>query len=274
MTYLIYNEYYNRGVKTVELRNNKNDNFVLKLNDESYQVGEFVEVDVINHKQVISNKVMRPNNFLEFYPDPKIDIEILKVEISKYFSLIKDEGIKIILKETIFSNDDFFYYPAAKAIHHAYIGGLAHHTLNMLKLSEFYCQMYKLDSDLMYAGCMLHDFGKIYELQDYGVTYSVEGNLLGHINICYEQVSYIAKLEGINENKKVMALKHIILSHHGKLEYGSPKEPMLLEAYVLSQIDEVDAKIDLFLNVLSDTPANKLSSPIMAMDRRRILNLK
>lgn len=274
MTYLIFNEYYNRGVKTVELRDKKHNVVTLKTTNENFQLGDFVIVDVVNSRQIISSKVIRPEDFLDYYNPPRVDVEVLKVEISKYFAVIKNDNIKTILNETIFKHSDFFYYPAAKTIHHAYIGGLAHHTLNILKQCEFYANMYNLNHDLLYAAAMLHDYGKLRELSDYGITYTIEGNLLGHINIAYEEVSHIAIMEDCNTDNTIIALKHMILSHHGKLEYGSPKEPMTIEAYVLSQIDEMDAKVDLFKRVLLDTSDNKLSPPIMAMDRRRIFNLK
>ncbi len=273
MIYLVYNEYYNRGNKTIEIRNEYLECITIKLDDDIYSIGDFVFVEKINGKQKISQKVDKPSNFLKFYLHNDIDQEELKNEIITFINKIKSDNIRTILEETILKNDDFFLFPAAKTIHHAYIGGLATHTINILKLAQFYGQMYDLNTDQLYAGAMLHDFGKIYELTDYGLNYSITGNLLGHINICYEIVANIAIELDINDSLEIIELKHMILSHHGKMEYGSPKEPMTLESYVLAQLDDVDAKIDLLKNTLEDSTINKLTPPIMAMDRRRFIKL-
>ncbi len=273
MIYLIYNEYFNRQVKTIELRNEYHEQLSFKLDEDLYQIGDYVFVEKINGKQKISHKVNVPENFLKYYNHGSDDIESLKEETNQYIAKIKSEAIKAILNETILNDENFYLYPAAKSIHHAFIGGLARHSLNMLRLAENFIQMYNLDYDLVIAGCLLHDYGKVFELTDYGLNYSLKGNLLGHISICYELVSNIAINYGINDDNKVTALKHIILAHHGKMEYGSPKEPMTLESYVVTQLDEIDAKMDLLTGVLQNTKPNKLSAPILAMDRRRFIKL-
>lgn len=273
MIYLVYNEYYNRGVKTIEIRNEYLDTLTFRLDQDLYSIGDYVFVEKVNGKERISQIVEKPTNFLKFYEHKDINIDELKSEIIHYVNKIKSENIRMILEETVLKQDDFFLFPAAKTIHHAYISGLASHTLNILKLAEFYANLYELNTDQLYAGAMLHDFGKIYELTDYGLNYSVVGNLLGHINICYEQVAKIAMDLSINEKLEIIELKHMILSHHGKMEYGSPKEPMTIESYVLSQLDDVDAKIDLLKNTLAGSVANKLTPPIMAMDRRRFIKI-
>ncbi len=273
MIYLIYNEYFNRGIKTVELRNEYHDTLSFRTDVDEYQIGDYVCIEKINNKEVISHKVAMPSNFLKFYKHGNLTTSQLESEIISYVSMINSENIKMILDETIFKYNEYFLYPAAKAIHHAHIGGLATHSLNMLKLAEVYINLYDLNYDIIIAGCLLHDFGKIYELTDYGLNYSLEGNLLGHIAICYEMVSNVARDLNINQEKEIIALKHIILSHHGKLEYGSPKEPMTLESYVISQLDEVDAKVDLLKGVLKDATFDKLTPPVMAMDRRRFIKI-
>ncbi len=274
MIYLICNEYINRGIKTIELRNEFHDTLSFKIDKEQYQLGQYVFVDIINNKSVISHEVTKPDNFLKYYFSGEMSTKELKIIIKEYVDKIKNENIKIILEETVLKNEDFYLYPAAKAIHHAYIGGLATHSINILKLAEFYADTYDLNKDILFAGALLHDYGKVRELEAYGLTYSIEGNLLGHISMCYEEVSNIAINLNINHEKEIIALKHVILSHHGQLAYGSPKEPMTIEAYVLSQLDDVDSKIEVLKKSLSVTQPNKISAPILAFDRRRFMKLE
>ena len=273
MTYLIFNKYANQTVTTYELRNESHEEEVIRTNITDYEIGQYVDGLVVNGKMRIQSILNKPSNFLDYYVHGEKSTDELKTEISKFISIIKNENYQIILNETVNKNDDFYLYPAAKAIHHAYIGGLCEHTISMLTLAERFVENYKLDSDLLYTGIILHDYGKIHELSEYGLNYSLAGNLLGHITMCVEEIGNIAINYEMNDKVDIIALKHMILSHHGRMDYGSPKEPMLIEAYVLSMIDEVDAKINLLNKVLHKQEKGKLSTPINAMDRRRFIKL-
>ncbi|HEJ83934.1 MAG TPA: HD domain-containing protein, partial [Desulfobacteraceae bacterium] len=136
--------------------------------------------------------------------------------------------------------------PAAKSMHHVYLGGLLEHSLAVADLADDICRRYpELDRDLLVAGALLHDIGKVDELR-YVRTfdYTDEGKLLGHIVMGVEMID--EKLRGLESFPRPLALllKHLLLSHHGQYEYGSPKRPKTMEAVVLNFIDDLDAKIN------------------------------
>ena len=137
--------------------------------------------------------------------------------------------------------DKFFTYPAASSHHHNFASGLSYHVLTMLEIAKSLCNIYPLlNRSLLYSSIILHDLGK----GNYGpvaTTYTVEGNLLGHISIASDEVAEAAKELGI-DGEEVMLLRHMILAHHGKMEFGSPKLPHLKEAEILFFIDNIDAK--------------------------------
>lgn len=141
--------------------------------------------------------------------------------------------------------------PAAKNVHHAYAGGLVEHVLSVCRVLDFLAIHYKnyygeaLNRDLLLLGGLFHDIGKIYELSfDQGIEYSMEGRLIGHHVIGCEIVDRLcAKIPNFPEDFR-MQIKHQILAHHGKLEYGSPKVPHMVEAYMVHMIDDLDSKIN------------------------------
>lgn len=270
MIYLIKNEMINSNMKTYELINVQKEKLIIRMSTRSiYQVGDFVVVTTINGKTAIDSKVVKPANFLDFYPQGKLNVFQLKEQTAAYINRITNDDLRMIVDELITNNEDFYLFPAAKTIHHAYIGGLCEHTLSMLKIADSYRDIYEFDEQLLFAGILLHDFGKLRELQDYGVTYTVEGNLLGHIAICYEEIVKVMARYDMVQNDILMQLKHLILVHHGKLEYGSPKLPMTIEGYLLSQLDETDAKMNLLVNSLSTVESGNFSHPINGFDRRK-----
>ncbi len=273
MKYIIFGEYINQHLKNLELRNKKLEVINIRTTNFQYEIGDFVEVDVVNGKATIGSCVARPDDYLDYFNKGKLTNEELVLQLSNYVEKINNDRYKIILQELIFKCDDYFVFPAAKSIHHAYIGGLCEHTLNILKLADACIDLYDLNQDLLYTGIMLHDYGKVRELKDYGLTYSIEGNLLGHITMCVEEIANIAINLEFNDHPDVYALKHLILSHHGRMDFGSPKEPMLKEAYVLSMLDELDAKMNVLEKALLPLEKGKLSPPQMGFDRRRFVKL-
>ena len=145
--------------------------------------------------------------------------------------------------------------PAAKGFHHIYLGGLLEHTLSVVRLLDKVADHYQnLDRDLLLAGGILHDIGKIYEFNyDSLIEYSDEGRLIGHIVMGVEMIN--KKIETIPDFPAPLALKmrHIILSHHGEFEFGSPKRPKTLEALVVHYIDDLDAKLNAFQSFITDS---------------------
>lgn len=146
----------------------------------------------------------------------------------------------------------FRSHSAAKTVHHGFVGGLLEHTLSVVKMCDYFAGAYPmLNRDLLLTAAMFHDVGKIYELSTFPENdYTDDGQLLGHIIIGTEMVSDgIRQIPGFPD-RLAAELKHCILSHHGELEYGSPKKPALLEAMALNFADNTDAKMETMIEAL------------------------
>lgn len=171
--------------------------------------------------------------------------------------------------------------PAARQLHHAWLGGLLEHVVSLLGLAEKVAAHYTmLDRDLLLTGVILHDIGKIRELTwSTGFDYSVEGVLLGHIQMGVDLVEKtIAGLPNFPERLRTLVL-HLILSHHGKLEFGSPKLPMIPEALTLNFVDDFDAKMTAVMSEFEKSAregrgADELTGKVWALDNRQLLNTK
>jgi len=171
--------------------------------------------------------------------------------------------------------------PAAKQLHHAWLGGLLEHVVSLLTLAERVVPHYPiLDRDLLLTGVILHDIGKVRELSwDLGFEYTVEGSLLGHIQIGSALAERtMDSLPDFPPKLKLLVL-HLILSHHGKLEFGSPKLPMIPEALVLNFLDDLDAKMQAmqgeFDKCLREGKGpDELTGKVWALDQRQLLNTR
>jgi 3'-5' exoribonuclease len=171
--------------------------------------------------------------------------------------------------------------PAARQLHHAWLGGLLEHVISLLGLAESVAAHYPmLDRDLLLTGVILHDIGKIRELTwDVGFDYSVEGILLGHIQMGVDLVEKtITALPDFPERLRALVI-HMILSHHGKLEFGSPKLPMIPEALALNFVDDLDAKMQAMKSEFEKCaregrPADELTGKVWALDNRQLLSTK
>ncbi len=171
--------------------------------------------------------------------------------------------------------------PAAKQLHHAWLGGLLEHVISLCTLADRVAPHYPLiDRDLLLTGVVLHDIGKVRELSwEVGFEYTVEGMLLGHIQIGAALAERtIDSLPEFPPKLKTLVL-HMILSHHGKLEFGSPKLPMIPEALVLSFIDDLDAKMQAVSSEFEKSARegkgpNELTNKVWALDNRQLLNTK
>lgn len=166
---------------------------------------------------------------------------------------------------------DFFQSPAAKKNHHAYLGGLAFHTMSMLKIARSIVENYEdLNPSLLYSGIILHDVGKVIELSGPTATeYTMEGKLIGHIVLIYDEISKACIELKIDESHEdVLLLKHLVLAHHGELEYGSPVRPQIPEAEIIHYIDQIDAKMNMMQSALKKTESGEFTERIWAMDNR------
>src|SRR5690625_431075 len=208
-------------------------------------------------------------------------LETAPIEGEALFKVIKLEVLDMTnekLKEitlTILNKykKDFELFPAAKSVHHSYVSGLAFHTFSMMSIAKEMCKLYPvLNKDLLIAGVIIHDIGKIKEYSGYVATeVTLEGRLKGHISIMNEEIGSIAKELDI-DGEEVLLLQHMVLSHHGKGEWGSAVAPMLIEANVLHQIDMMDASLDAYKNAVKDTDKEKFTERIFGLDNRSFYN--
>lgn len=210
-------------------------------------------------------------NLDEYYEKAKISSEELAKQINEYFKKIDNEYLKSIVSVLLKKHfKDFFEFPAAVTMHHNYYSGLAYHTYSMLKLSDVYLQMYPfLNKDLIYSGIILHDLGKLLELSGpKGTEYTKLGKLIGHISIGANEIYATAIDLGIEKTEEVINLLHIVLSHHGQLEYGSPKEPITAEAELIHLLDYSDSRMASLEKEVCKINKGEYTSPITAFDRK------
>ena len=186
-----------------------------------------------------------------------------------------EDGDYRLLADTMLSRhiQAFQRIPAAKSVHHSFVSGLLMHTANMLKTADFLSGLYSpmIDRSLLLTGTLLHDFAKEIEFtfSELGIVadYSVKGQLLGHLVMGAQEVAQVCRELGIPE-KKSMLLQHMILSHHGEPEYGAAVRPMFAEAELLSYIDLIDSRMEIYAESLTGVPAESFSGRIFSLDKR------
>ncbi|MER1959171.1 MAG: 3'-5' exoribonuclease YhaM [Solibacillus sp.] len=206
----------------------------------------------------------------DLLPTSAVPKEQLLEELMQYFFQLQNPNISRITRFLVKKYQErLIIYPAATKNHHDYASGLIDHVVSMLKLSEAICDLYPtLNRDLLYAGVILHDIGKVIELSGpVGTMYTVEGNLLGHISIMVNEIGQAATELNI-EGEEVMLLQHLVLSHHGKEEWGSPKKPMIQEAEILHYIDNIDAKMNMLTRALDKTKPGEFTERLFPLDNR------
>jgi 3'-5' exoribonuclease len=232
--------------------------------DASVGINDVVRVsgEITEYQGALQLKVFNLEKLDEGQYDPSIFLPATERDIDEIFQSILDavssvENVHIKkLLEHIFSEDGFrerfTNAPAAKGWHHAWIGGLAEHTIDMLRLADRAAEVYPaIDRDLLTAGILLHDIGKMQELAVTNhISYSDKGRLLGHITLGAEMLECaISEMPDFPE-ELALRLKHMILSHHGNLEHGSPVVPMTVEAMLLHYLDNLDAQVRGTLTVI------------------------
>ncbi|MFN7998082.1 MAG: HD domain-containing protein [Bryobacteraceae bacterium] len=212
-----------------------------------------------NRPQLTIHKLRRLDDrdvdFRDYFPSSTRDPEEMWRELRQLVAEIANPHLKRLL-DALLDDDDigrrYRVAPAAKQIHHAFLGGLIEHVLSVCQLARMTARHYaNIDSDLLVTGAILHDIGKIYELSyDRGFSYSDEGQLLGHMLIGVRMVS--EKLRDIPDfpPRLRILIEHMIISHHGHLEFGSPKLPVFPEAVLLHYLDDLDSKMECMRRLL------------------------
>jgi len=214
-------------------------------------------------------------NIEEFVPTAPHKSEDMYEIVLDYICKIENKDLRNITEKIIDNcGDKLLHYPAAKSNHHAVKGGLLYHITTMLKAGEKLLEIYThLNKDLLYAGVILHDIAKIYEMSasNLGIVsqYTIEGQLLGHIILGINLVEK-AGVEVNADKEVVMLLQHMILTHHYEPEYGSPQKPMIPEAELLHHLDIIDARMYDMNKALKDTEIGSFSERIWSLDNLNI----
>ena len=231
-------------------------------------------------------RVALPNEVdkADLLPSTTYDVATLWRQLLGFVDSLTNLDLKLLLTTML---DDpalaeaYREAPAAKQLHHAWLGGLLEHVISLCTLADRVAPHYQLlDRDLLLTGVILHDIGKIRELSwGIGFEYTIEGILLGHIQIGAALTERtIDSLPNFPPKLKTLVL-HMILSHHGKLEFGSPKLPMIPEALVLNFLDDLDAKMQAVAGEFDKSlkegkGPNELTNKVWALDNRQLLNTK
>lgn len=210
------------------------------------------------------------------YKYAPVSMRTIKTQIEKYLNKIDSKILKDITADIYEENKEKFYvHPAATKFHHAYIGGLSYHTLTMLKIAESFLNIYPyLNKDLLFAGTILHDMSKINEISGVDGDYTTEGLLLGHLVMQTVDIDRVARKFGYEDTEEVLLLKHMVISHHGLLNFGSPKKPQIGEALLLWFIDTMDSKFTVLGEVLEQTPEGEFTTSISVLDKMRFYKPK
>ena len=197
-------------------------------------------------------------------------------DITRLVSTLEDADYRAVCEEMLRRHEDSFRtIPAAKSVHHSFLSGLLMHTYNMLRLADFLAAQYadSVDRSLLLAGTLLHDFGKEREFtfSELGLVtdYSTKGQLLGHLIMGAQEIAALSAELDLPE-EKAMLLEHLILSHHGQPEFGAAVLPQCAEAELLSLIDQIDSRMEIYREVLAPLKAGEFSQRVFALDNRRI----
>lgn len=238
-----------------------------------------VQGHVVTHQgrpQVIVEQIEKldpePLDPKEFQPPPAEDPHRTITQIREMVGRVQDPHVKQLL-EAFLDDPDIAkglpLAPAAKGIHHAYKGGLAEHILSVMKLAHRIADHYPMvDRDLLVAGALLHDISKVKELSyERGFEYTDEGRLVGHLVMTAQKIREKANAIAGFPPLLEQHITHIVLAHHGQLEYGSPKVPMTLEALLVHLIDTLDSRVQSWLDIMVKDPNERWTDVSRLYDR-------
>lgn len=243
---------------------------------DEFDSNDFVYVDgeILSYNGQLQAKItrIRKANDDEYIAEDYFSTSIynkndMMTEVEKLISEVKNKNYNKLLKSFFIDDSNmrekYMVHQAAKVVHHSFVSGLIEHSLSTARLAKAIASNYNdINVDLVITASLLHDIAKINEISPFPSNeYTDEGQLIGHLVLGYDMVkSKIRELGGFSEKESVELL-HCILSHHGTVEFGSPKLPMLMEAYVVSQADNTDAKLEIMRETIADAKVtNKLDS--------------
>lgn len=257
--------------------------------EKQYNPGEVVKIQasVTQWQQSVQLKLIKIRtatpedqvDYSAFIPVAPIEADTMYNEILFYINkMVSADVKKLVLTLLEAYKDKLMYYPAAKSNHHAIKSGLLYHIIRMLRAGDALGDIYKnINKDLVFAGVILHDIEKINEMTatESGVvdTYTVEGQLLGHIIMGIKRIDEESKRLGIDPEVSLL-VQHMILTHHYEPEFGSPKKPLIPEAELLHYLDMVDARMYDMNKALKGVEPTEFSDPVFVLDRRRLYRSK
>lgn len=240
---------------------------------QSFNEGDYIKIDANvqtfnNELQLNIRKIRKAQegeyDEANYIPTTDKNIDELFSKLTSFISSIENKYIKELLTNIFINNkaisEAFKKHTAAKAMHHNYMGGLLEHTISVTGLCDAFSKHYdSVNRDVLIASALLHDIAKLKELSNFpNIDYTDDGELLGHIVMGSEYIGKEAdKIEGFPHELRSI-LQHNILAHHGEYEYGSPKLPRTIEAFLLHCADDTDAKMKMFETAIAD---NNTSSP-------------
>lgn len=253
-------------------------------NNGLYETGDVIEIEytVDNYKgkpQLNITSIKKADSQLasQFVPSSEYDGKSVFSMLLEKANNFSDADFKKIVTHIMLENrEKLEVYPAAYRLHHAIVGGLMLHTASIVEMAEKICQIYpNINRELLLSGAILHDVAKTFEMET-GKTglctgYSVGGELIGHLVKGAMYIEDTAVKLGVDYDKAVL-LEHMVLSHHGVPEYGSPVRPMFLEAEILSTLDSLDATIFEINNATGKVEAGKFTDRQWALDNRKLYN--
>jgi 3'-5' exoribonuclease len=236
-----------------------------------------------NHLQLSIHRMRlcqeREYSLTDYFPTTKYDIDGMFAELMAIIGEFKNEYLRHLL-QSIFADENtarkFKKAPAAKTMHHPYLGGLLEHSLSLVKLCRKVGEHYHgIDVDLLQTGAVLHDFGKIDELAyDRAFGYTDDGQMIGHLVMETIMVAdHIKQIPDFPDELR-RHLLHMLLTHHGKLEYGSPKLPSTPEALMLAYLDDLDSKVEAMLRLIAEPQIEGAWTRISPMFERPVYRLR
>lgn len=253
-------------------------------NNGQFEQNDVVEIEYTldNYKgkaQLSINTIKKaPSEMLkDFIPSSEYDGKVVFSMLLKKVNEFENSDLKAIVSDIMLENrEKLEVYPAAYRLHHAIVGGLMLHTASIVEIAEKICEIYpNINRELLLSGAILHDTAKVFEMETgkSGLCskYTVGGELIGHLVKGAMYVEETAKKLNI-QGEIVTLLEHMILSHHGVPEYGSPIRPMFLEAEILSVLDSLDATIFEINNATSKINPGEFTERQWALDNRKLFN--